>query len=124
VPRSPESGDGNSLSCNYAAVQHIDRYTPWRAKRPSHQRATLSASPSVELQRLEFPRRREPSSLLPQEVCPHCQRELIEYRFCADGLPISTWSCAEHGDVRPVRSAISNPAIPREGAAAGPVTQP
>jgi hypothetical protein len=56
----------------------------------------------------------------------HPQNEncCIEYRFCADGVPISTWSCAEHGDVRPARSAISNPAIPREGAAAGPVTQP
>jgi hypothetical protein len=34
------------------------------------------------------------------------------------------WSCGEHGDVQPMKSVISNPAIPREGAAAGPVIQP
>jgi hypothetical protein len=83
----------------------------------------MYVSPSVAFQYLEFPRHRDPGSLRSRQVCPRCQRELIEYRFCADGVPISTRSCAEHGDVRPVRSAISNPAIPRESAAAGPVTQ-
>ena len=84
----------------------------------------MYVSPSVEFQYLEFPHRRDPGSLRSREVCPHCKRELVEYRFCADGALISTWSCGKHGDVQPMKSVISNPAIPREGAAAGPVIQP
>ena len=84
----------------------------------------MPISPRVEFQPRPLPRHREPSSLRACEVCPHCKRELAEYRFCADGVLISTWSCAEHGDVQPMRSAVSHPAIPSESAAAGPITRP
>ena len=34
------------------------------------------------------------------EACPRCQRDLTEHRFITgDGLPITTYHCAEHGDV-------------------------
>lgn len=53
---------------------------------------------------------RNPDDLTVWKVCPHCKRELAEYRFYADGVPISAWSCVEHGDVQPMRSAVSDPA--------------
>lgn len=84
----------------------------------------MPLSSSVECQYLALPRHREPSSLLAREVCPHCKHALVEYRFYADGVPISTWSCAEHGEVQPMRSAVSNSAVPSESAAAGPTIQP
>jgi len=86
----------------------------------------MPISPSVEFQRLEqaHPRHREPSSLRSREVCPHCKRELTEFRFCVDGVPISTWSCAEHGDVQPMKSAISNPTRPGESTIADSIIQP
>lgn len=36
-------------------------------------------------------------------ACPYCQRHLIGYRFTTgDGLPITTYHCAQHGDVIPL----------------------
>jgi len=46
--------------------------------------------PSGAFQYRPLPRQRDPSSLRAREVCPHCKRELVEYRFCADGVTIST----------------------------------
>ena len=83
----------------------------------------MTFSPSVECQRLELPRHREPSNLRSHEVCPHCKRDLAEYRFCADGVLISTWSCGEHGDVQPMKSVISNPAMPGESTTVDPIAQ-
>ena len=84
----------------------------------------MYVSPSVEFQYLEFPRHRDPGSLRSREVCPHCKRELVEYRFCAGGVPIGTWSCAEHGNVQPMKSAISNPAMSGASAAVDLIAQP
>jgi hypothetical protein len=84
----------------------------------------MPISPRVEFQPRPLPRHREPGSLRAREVCPHCKRELVEYRFGADGVTISTGSCAEHGDVPPMKSAISNPAMPRASAAVDLIAQP
>lgn len=80
--------------------------------------------PSGALQYRPLPRQRDPGSLRAREVCPHCKRELVEYRFCADGVTISTGSCAEHGDVPPMKSAISNPAMPGASAAVDLIAKP
>ena len=80
--------------------------------------------PSGALQYRPLPRQRDPGSLRAREVCPHCKRELVEYRFCAGGVPIGTWSCAEHGDVQPMKSAISNPAMPGASAAVDLIAKP
>lgn len=41
--------------------------------------------------------------LTANEACPHCQRDLTEYRFTTgDGLLIITYHCAEHDDVIPL----------------------
>ena len=46
--------------------------------------------------------------LLAAAVCPHCQRDLAEYRFTTDdGLPIITYHCLEHGDVIPLRGILA-----------------
>lgn len=50
---------------------------------------------------------RSDDMLAAAEACPHCLRDLTEYRFTTDdGLPIITYHCAEHGDVIPVRGLI------------------
>lgn len=62
---------------------------------------------TLAMQRPEHPRSG------PRDVCPHCKRETAVYRFLTpDGCRIETHTCAEHGDVPPMRSAIINPAFP------------
>ncbi len=59
--------------------------------------------------------RESPTSLLPRSedllaatgACPRCRRALIGYRFTtSDGLPITAFHCAEHGDVIPMQGVI------------------
>ena len=63
---------------------------------------------------MTFPPARRVESLLPtRDVCPHCKRETAVYRFLTpDGCRIESHTCAEHGDVPPMLSAIVNPALP------------
>ena len=64
-------------------------------------------SATLALQRPEHPRAG------PRNVCPHCKRETAVYRFLTpDGCRIESHTCAEHGDVPPMLSAIVNPALP------------
>lgn len=49
---------------------------------------------------------RNPSTLQPQDVCPHCKRKTTEYRFTTGEHPVITHHCPEHGDVIPMRSVI------------------
>jgi hypothetical protein len=51
-----------------------------------------------------------PSFTVPAvDVCPHCKAPLHHHRFPAAGVVLVTYHCARHGDVVPMRSAISNP---------------
>lgn len=53
------------------------------------------------------PRYRDPSTLHPRDVCPHCRRETLRHRFITpDGIWLETHHCSEHGDVVPMRSVI------------------
>ena len=41
------------------------------------------------------------------EACPRCQRHLTGHRFTTnDGLSITTYHCAEHGDMIPMPGII------------------
>lgn len=52
---------------------------------------------------------RDPASLVGRDVCPHCKRPTMAYRFTTpDGVPVETHHCTEHGDVRPMRSHVIN----------------
>lgn len=52
---------------------------------------------------------RNPETLRPRDVCPHCKKVVDEYVFFTPCLnPIHTYHCRECGDVIPVRSAIAN----------------
>lgn len=57
---------------------------------------------------LEWPRplHRDPTTLRPEEVCPHCKRKTVEHRFMTDGYPVVTHHCPEHREVVPMRSVI------------------
>ena len=53
------------------------------------------------------PAYRDPASLHPRDVCPHCRRETVRYGFTSpDGHWLETHHCHEHGDVAPMRSAV------------------
>lgn len=56
----------------------------------------------------EWPRplHRDPTTLRPEQVCPHCKRKTVEHRFATDGHPIITHHCPEHREVVPMRSVI------------------
>lgn len=49
---------------------------------------------------------RDPMTLRSEQVCPHCKRKTMEYRFWTDGHPVITHHCPEHHDVIPMRSVI------------------
>jgi hypothetical protein len=57
---------------------------------------------------LEWPRplHRDPATLRPEPVCPHCKRKTVEHRFATDGHPIITHHCPEHREVIPMRGVI------------------
>jgi hypothetical protein len=63
----------------------------------------FSIAATVEWQR---PIYRDPTMLRPEQVCPHCKRKTVEYRFLTDGPPVITHHCSEHRDVIPMRSVI------------------
>jgi len=42
----------------------------------------------------------------PRDVCPHCKRVLTVHTFVTGEFRNTTYHCAEHGDVSPMRSAI------------------
>ena len=52
------------------------------------------------------PIHRDPTTLRPEQVCPHCQRKTTEYRFMTDGHLVITHHCPEHRNVIPMRSVI------------------
>jgi hypothetical protein len=70
---------------------------------PMNQPLQTSITTTVEWQR---PIYRDPTTLRPKQVCPHCKRKTVEYRFLTDGHPVITHHCTEHRDVIPMRSAI------------------
>ncbi len=73
------------------------RIGPWTGKR-SHRRSDRLPTP--------VPPKFD-DKLIANEACPHCQRDLTEYRFTTgDGLPIITYHCAEHDDVIPMHGTI------------------
>lgn len=49
------------------------------------------------------------ASPIPRDVCPHCKCETQPYSVVCDDHPFSTHHCPNHGDVVPMRSAVSNP---------------
>ena len=49
---------------------------------------------------------RDPMTLRPELVCPHCKRKTVEHRFLIDDHPVITHHCSEHRDVIPMRSII------------------
>jgi hypothetical protein len=57
---------------------------------------------------MEWPRplHRDPTTLRPEQVCPHCKRKTVEHRFATDGHPIIAHHCPEHREVVPMRSVI------------------
>lgn len=57
---------------------------------------------------MEWPRplHRDPTTLRPKQVCPHCKRKTVEHRFTTDGHPVITHHCPEHREVVPMRSVI------------------
>lgn len=44
----------------------------------------------------------------PKDVCPVCKRETDVYVIFCEGHAIDTHRCRAHGDVVPMRSAVSN----------------
>jgi uncharacterized radical SAM superfamily Fe-S cluster-containing enzyme len=52
------------------------------------------------------PLHRDPTTLRPEQVCPHCKRKTVEHRFLTDGYLIVTYHCPEHREVVPMRSVI------------------
>lgn len=52
------------------------------------------------------PIHRDPTTLRPEQVCPHCKRKTTEYRVMTDGHLVITHHCPEHRDVIPMRSVI------------------
>lgn len=54
----------------------------------------------------QHPLYRDPTTLRPEQVCPHCKRKTVEYRFMADGHLVISHHCPEHRDVIPMRSVI------------------
>ena len=61
---------------------------------------------------------RDPASLSPRDVCPHCHCETTRYGFTTpDGHWLETHHCHEHGDVAPMRSVVTNKTLaPSPGA--------
>ena len=55
---------------------------------------------------------RNPADLTAMDVCPRCNVPLFRQHFNSNGVDIVTWHCAEHGDVVPKRSHVSNPPPP------------
>lgn len=52
---------------------------------------------------------RDPASLQPRDICPHCHRETVRHGWTTpDGHWLETHHCREHGDVVPMRSVIGN----------------
>ena len=52
---------------------------------------------------------RDPASLMPRDVCPHCHDETVRYRFMTpDGHWLETHHCRDHGDVAPMRGVVVN----------------
>lgn len=51
---------------------------------------------------------RQPSAWVVVDVCPACKRPTTRHRFSADGHPVETHHCPEHGDVSPMRSHVAN----------------
>ena len=62
-----------------------------------------SIAATVEGQR---PIYRDPTTLRPEQVCPHCKRRATEHRFVTDGHLIITYHCPEHRSVAPMLSVI------------------
>ncbi len=52
------------------------------------------------------PLHRDPTTLRPEQVCPHCKRKTVEHCFLTDSHPITTHHCPEHCEVVPMRSVI------------------
>ena len=50
---------------------------------------------------------RDPATVPVRDVCPHCKRVAVVFAVGCNGHQFSTWHCPEHGDVVPVRSAVS-----------------
>lgn len=50
--------------------------------------------------------------MIPLDVCPHCKVPVSSHRFECEGVMITTYHCPEHGDVVPMRSAVSNSPTP------------
>jgi hypothetical protein len=43
------------------------------------------------------------------EVCPHCKKSVESYHsLTPDRVVLATYSCHDHGDVVPMRSAVVN----------------
>lgn len=64
---------------------------------------------SIALQAPERRRYRDPGELGAMDACPHCRQRLARHEFTTpDGLKLATWHCKEHGDVLPVRTAMTS----------------
>ena len=63
-------------------------------------------SPSAATMEWRRPIYRDPMTLRPEQVCPHCKRKTMERRVLIDDHPVITHHCLEHRDVIPMRSII------------------
>ncbi|MBK8752723.1 MAG: hypothetical protein IPL99_14205 [Candidatus Competibacteraceae bacterium] len=62
--------------------------------------------PSAATMEWQRPIYRDPTTLRPEPVCPHCKRKTVERRCLIDDHPVITHHCSEHRDVIPMRSII------------------
>lgn len=69
---------------------------------------------TLEFQRPEYPLVRRMEDTPIHDVCPHCKVPVSSYHFECDGIMIISYHCQEHGDVVPMRSAVSNPPAPNK----------
>ncbi len=51
---------------------------------------------------------RPPEAVPIYRVCPHCKRQVFVFAFRTGEYVNETFTCVEHGDITPIRSAVVN----------------